>query len=66
MRRSIVFSGVRIPVGTPFQDEPSPGPVKALPAARGECANELRAPMTVASPGLIQRLAALVAQLTAA
>jgi 4-hydroxy-tetrahydrodipicolinate synthase len=41
-------------------DEPSPGPVKALLAARGECANELRAPMTVASASLQQRLQALV------
>ncbi|HEY9026420.1 MAG TPA: 4-hydroxy-tetrahydrodipicolinate synthase [Burkholderiaceae bacterium] len=41
-------------------DEPSPAPVKALLAARGECANELRAPMTTASAALQARLQALV------
>ena len=46
-------------------DEPSPAPVKALLAARGECANELRAPMTAASPALAERLRALVAGLPA-
>lgn len=44
-------------------EEPSPGPVKALLAAQGECANELRAPMTTASPALTARLQALVATL---
>ena len=44
-------------------EEPSPGPVKAVLAAQGECANELRAPMTVASASLQQRLVALVASL---
>ena len=44
-------------------EEPSPGPLKALLAARGECANELRAPMTVASPALTERLRALVTAL---
>ena len=43
--------------------EPSPGPLKALLAARGECANELRAPMTPASAALQERLLALVASL---
>ena len=43
--------------------EPSPGPVKAVLAAQGECANELRAPMTAASPALQERLLALVAGL---
>jgi 4-hydroxy-tetrahydrodipicolinate synthase len=43
--------------------EPSPAPVKALLAARGECANELRAPMTPASATLGARLEALVAGL---
>ena len=51
------------PLATGVFDEPSPGPVKALLAAQGECANELRAPMTRASPGLQQRLLALVAGL---
>jgi 4-hydroxy-tetrahydrodipicolinate synthase len=51
------------PLATGVFDEPSPGPVKALLAAQGECANELRAPMTTASAGLAKRLAALVAQL---
>ena len=46
-------------------EEPSPAPVKALLAARGECANELRAPMTAASPALAERLRALVAGLPA-
>ncbi len=44
-------------------EEPSPGPVKAVLAAQGECANALRAPMTVASKALQQRLVALVATL---
>ena len=47
-------------------EEPSPGPLKALLAAQGECANELRAPLTAATAGLAGRLAALVAQLPAA
>ena len=51
------------PLATGVFDEPSPGPLKALLAAQGECANELRAPMTTASPGLQQRLLALVAGL---
>ena len=46
-------------------DEPSPGPVKALLAAQGECANELRAPMTAASAALTDKLHALVATLPA-
>jgi 4-hydroxy-tetrahydrodipicolinate synthase len=46
-------------------DEPSPGPVKALLAAQGACANELRAPLTTASPALTERLLALVAALPA-
>jgi len=46
-------------------EEPSPGPVKALLAARGECANELRAPMTPASTELATRLQAMVAALPA-
>jgi len=46
-------------------DEPSPGPVKALLAARGECANELRAPLTTASTALTDRLLALVSALPA-
>ena len=45
--------------------EPSPGPLKALLAAQGECANELRAPLTSASPDLQARLLALVAALPA-
>ncbi len=48
------------PLTVALFDEPSPGPVKALLAARGECVNELRAPMTVASAGLQRRLQALV------
>ena len=51
------------PLATGVFDEPSPGPVKALLAAQGECANELRAPMTTASMALQQRLLALVAAL---
>jgi 4-hydroxy-tetrahydrodipicolinate synthase len=42
-------------------EEPSPGPVKALLAAQGECANELRAPLTTASVALTQRLLDLLA-----
>jgi len=40
-------------------DEPSPAPVKALLAAGGECANELRAPLLPASDALLARLVAL-------
>ncbi len=53
------------PLAVGLFDEPSPGPVKALLAAQGECANELRAPMTAASPVLVDRLSALVAGLPA-
>ena len=53
------------PLTTGLFDEPSPAPVKALLAAAGECANELRAPMTVASTALTERLLALVARLPA-
>lgn len=53
------------PLAVGVFDEPSPGPVKALLAARGECANELRAPLTTASPALTERLLALVAGLPA-
>jgi len=53
------------PLAVGLFDEPSPGPVKALLAAQGECANELRAPMTTASAALTGRLQALVAALPA-
>jgi len=53
------------PLATGVFDEPSPGPVKALLAAQGECQNELRAPMTTASAALTDRLVALVARLPA-
>jgi 4-hydroxy-tetrahydrodipicolinate synthase len=46
-------------------EEPSPGPVKAVLAAQGECANELRAPLTTASPALQERLRTLLAELPA-
>jgi 4-hydroxy-tetrahydrodipicolinate synthase len=42
-------------------EEPSPGPVKALLAAQGECAEEVRAPLTATSAALTQRLRSLVA-----
>ena len=48
------------PLTVALFEEPSPGPVKAALAAQEECANELRAPMTVASIALQQRLLALV------
>ena len=51
------------PLTVALFEEPSPGPVKAALAAQEECANELRAPMTVASIALQQRLLALVAGL---
>jgi len=51
------------PLTVALFDEPSPAPVKALLAAQGECANELRAPMTPASAALGTRLEALVAGL---
>ncbi len=53
------------PLAVALFEEPSPGPVKALLAAQGECANELRAPMTTASAALRERLLALVASLPA-
>ena len=53
------------PLATGVFDEPSPGPVKALLAARGECENELRPPLATASPALQERLLALVAALPA-
>ena len=51
------------PITVGLFEEPSPGPVKALLAAQGECENELRAPMTGASCALTERLWALVAAL---
>ncbi len=54
------------PLAVGLFEEPSPGPLKALLAARGECANELRAPMTTASAALVDRLASLAAALPAA
>ena len=51
------------PLTVALFDEPSPSPVKALLAAQGECANELRAPLTTASADLQTRLQALVASL---
>ena len=39
--------------------EPNPAPLKAMLAHAGEVRNELRAPMMVASPALVQRLQAL-------
>ena len=51
------------PLAVGLFDEPSPGPVKALLAAGGECANELRAPLTRASADLTARLRDLVAAL---
>ena len=53
------------PLTVALFEEPSPGPLKALLAAQGECANELRAPMTVASAALTGRLSARVATLPA-
>jgi len=47
------------PLTAALFDEPSPAPLKALLAAWGECANELRAPLTTASPALLERLLAL-------
>jgi 4-hydroxy-tetrahydrodipicolinate synthase len=54
------------PLTVALFEEPSPAPVKAMLAAQGECANELRAPMTVASAALQERLSALVAALPGA
>jgi 4-hydroxy-tetrahydrodipicolinate synthase len=48
------------PLTTGLFEEPSPGPLKAVLAARGECADELRAPMTTASADLRDRLLAIV------
>jgi 4-hydroxy-tetrahydrodipicolinate synthase len=53
------------PLAVGLFEEPSPGPLKALLAARGECANELRAPMTTASPKLTDKLLALLDTLPA-
>ena len=46
--------------------EPNPGPLKAVLAAQGDCADELRAPMGRASDATATRLRALNAALTAA
>jgi 4-hydroxy-tetrahydrodipicolinate synthase len=54
------------PLAVGLFDEPSPGPLKAVLAAQGECADELRAPLTSASPALRERLQVLVAGLPAA
>lgn len=43
--------------------EPSPAPLKALLAALGQCANEIRAPFLGASDELLHRLTALVSEL---
>ena len=53
------------PIAVGLFEEPSPGPLKALLAAQGECENELRAPMTTASAALVDRLRGLVAELPA-
>ena len=53
------------PITVGLFEEPSPGPLKAMLAAQGECASELRAPMTAASKALTDRLRALVAALPA-
>jgi len=54
------------PLTVALFDEPSPGPVKAVLAARGECDNVLRAPLTPSSAALQRRLLALVDRLPAA
>jgi 4-hydroxy-tetrahydrodipicolinate synthase len=46
-------------------DEPNPAPVKALLAHRGECANELRLPLTPASQALQSRLVGMLSALPA-
>jgi 4-hydroxy-tetrahydrodipicolinate synthase len=46
-------------------DEPNPAPVKALLAAAGDCVDELREPLTRASPTLRARLGAIVGALPA-
>jgi len=51
------------PITTGLFEEPSPGPLKALLSAQGECENELRAPMTTASAGRVASLQSLVARL---
>ena len=53
------------PITVGLFEEPSPGPVKALLAAQGECENELRVPMAVASKALTDRLQPLVTALPA-
>lgn len=53
------------PITVGLFEEPSPGPLKAVLAAQGECANELRAPMTAASTALAERLLARIAGLPA-
>jgi 4-hydroxy-tetrahydrodipicolinate synthase len=45
------------PLTTALFDEPNPGPVKAALALRHGLRNELRAPMTCATPGTVQRVA---------
>jgi 4-hydroxy-tetrahydrodipicolinate synthase len=51
------------PLAAGLFDEPSPGPVKAMLAALGECGDEVRAPLTAASADLRDRLLALVREL---
>ena len=53
------------PLTVALFDEPSPGPVKSVLAARGECDNVLRAPLTPSSAALQRRLLALVDRLPA-
>jgi 4-hydroxy-tetrahydrodipicolinate synthase len=52
-----------VPVFKALFDEPNPGPVKAVLAAQGLLANELRLPMTCASPELTEKLIALLGDL---
>ena len=51
------------PLTVALFDEPSPGPVKAMLALQGECADELRAPMMSASSVLRRRLVGIVSAL---
>jgi len=51
------------PLTDAFFDEPSPAPVKSVLAALGECADEIRAPLTPASTALRERLLALLRDL---
>jgi 4-hydroxy-tetrahydrodipicolinate synthase len=65
VRGRALWRGLR-PLTVALFEEPSPAPVKAMLAAAGECTDDVRAPLTPASPALRERLAGILAGLPAA